>query len=87
MIPEKLLQTIAEHGPFAAGALFGGLLATFFHWMASKERIERDKLDQKRESELIRQISLKDERIDALHADLAKALPAVKTTTRSSKAK
>jgi hypothetical protein len=70
VIPEKLLQTIAESGPFAAGSVFGGLLASGFHWLASRERVERAKLDQQRESELLKQNSLKDKRIDALHERL-----------------
>lgn len=87
MLPEKLLETIAEAGPFAAGAVFGGLLATFFHWMASKERVERSKLDQQRETELLKQNALKDKRIDALHTELALHAPSKKTTPRSAKAK
>ncbi len=55
---------------FSVGFVFGCLLSAFFYHLASRERIKRDIQDRKRESELLKQLAVKDKRIDALHAML-----------------
>ena len=62
---------MAGRGVDDAGSVFGGLLAYFFFQLASKERMDRAKLDQQREGELVKQNVLKDKRIDALHEQIS----------------
>ncbi len=68
---DEFLTALAEHGPFPAGTVFGCIISAFFFNLASKERVERDKINLEREKELFKQNSLKDERIDKLHQKLA----------------
>lgn len=67
-----IIKIVGNSGIFGAGALFGGGLASLFYYLASKERIERIKYEHERDKNLLEQLKLKDQRIDALHAELAK---------------
>lgn len=69
------LQTFAQAGPFALGAVFGGILSYFMYRMASSERAERVKHEMEREKELLKQLDLKDKRIQELHSELNKQKP------------
>jgi hypothetical protein len=65
-----LLDLIGKEGTFAIGVLWGCLLSYFMFRLASAERIQRHKLDLEREQQLLSQLKIKDERIDALHKKL-----------------
>lgn len=66
------LKSLAEHGPFVAGTVFGCIISFFLFKLASSEMTERQKIDLEREKELGNQIAIKDKRIDVLHIELAK---------------
>ena len=68
-------KAASEAGPFGGGAIFGGWLAYVLFGLASKERIERQKNDDKRYEQLMEQLKLKDQRIEALHSELIKFKP------------
>lgn len=67
------LVSLAEKGGgFVAGAIFAAVFCHSLYLIASRERIERDKLDRAQMAELFRQMQQKDKRIDELHERLSK---------------
>jgi hypothetical protein len=69
------IKAITDGGPFAMGAVFGGFLSYFLFRLASSERTDRVKHEMEREKELLKQLDLKDKRIQELHTELAKNKP------------
>lgn len=67
-----LVNTIGKEGTFCVGALFGAGLALLFGYMAGSERKMTMKLLVEREKALQDQISVKEQRIDALHSEIEK---------------
>lgn len=65
-------KSLTQYGPFAGGTVFGCLISYFFFKLASKERIERHRIDLEREAQLMEQNQMKDKRIDKLHSKLGK---------------
>jgi hypothetical protein len=70
-----MMKVILDAGPFATGAVFGGLLSYFLFRLASNERTDRVKHEMEREKELLKQLDLKDKRIQELHTKLSKKSP------------
>lgn len=63
----EMLKKLAESGELGLGLAVGAAVTHAAHRMASKERIERDKLNFEREQSLCRQLDTKEKRIDELH--------------------
>ena len=61
-----------SQGQFAAGALLGSVLATTMHWFANRQNRQAYQLIIARESELNKQLQIRDDRINKLHDELDK---------------
>lgn len=70
---DPVVDVVAKGGPFVVGCVCGGWFSERFYKRASAERLQRNKLDADREKELLKQMRLKDDRIDALHKELSAA--------------
>jgi hypothetical protein len=72
--PAAWEEVLKQGGPFAAGTIVGCVVAYWMFSLASKERVERHKIDLEREKELLRQSGIKDSRIDELHKRLEECI-------------
>jgi len=68
---EAYVDAIIKGGLVVMGAFGGAIFSAFVYSQANKWRGERDKIDAAERKELIRQLAVKDKRIDALHAKLS----------------
>jgi hypothetical protein len=66
------VKAVVQQGPFPMGVLFGCATTIVIQYFATGSVRERNKLDLDREKELYKQLQLRDERINALHSEIAK---------------
>lgn len=74
-VDPTFLKALSDAGPFALGSAFGGILSYFLFKLASDERKDRVKHEMEREKELMKQLDIKEKRIEELHKELAKLKP------------
>jgi hypothetical protein len=84
---KTFLDVWKQCGPFVAGTLFGASLTWSQHWLASSERKKRTKIEAEREGELLKQLDIKDKRIDKLHEQVQNLLSEREKATKPQKAK
>jgi len=72
LLNKDLLVLIGREGSFAVGVLLGCVVTLSVHALLQKPLTERFKIDLEREKELHKQLQLRDDRINALHTELAK---------------
>jgi hypothetical protein len=77
-IPPEFFRLFEQSGAFGCGALFGGLICSFFGWLQSGNDRLRIQSDQAREKELRTQLENKDERISKLHRELERTIKEMK---------
>jgi tetrahydromethanopterin S-methyltransferase subunit G len=66
----SFIQAVGKQGAFAIGTLFGCVLSFVMFWLTSRNNAQRLKIDLEREKELLKQLKLKDDRINKLHDEL-----------------
>jgi hypothetical protein len=67
----ELIKSVVQQGPFSIGILLGCGITMAIQYLSSGALRERNKLDFEREKELHKQLQLRDDKIDALHAQIA----------------
>lgn len=71
VFPKELVDAMVQAGPFCIGSLFGCFITIFAHWMAGRERLKRQKLEQDYVKTLLKQIKIQQDRLDELHKKLS----------------
>ena len=69
---KELTDLVGREGSFAIGVLLGATITLAVQQISSKPIIERQKVELEREKELYKQLQIRDDRINALHAEITK---------------